>query len=295
MENEADIPQPGRDDRLLPLTRAVAWLVIPFLLAAFVILYVDGRHTANWFAWEIGSRLTTALMGAGYLGGSYLFLRTALGGSRPPASPAAAGPTAVGWHQVQIGFLPVTVFTVAMLLATLLHWDKFLTDHWPFWVWLALYVITPLLVPFVWWRNRRTDPGRPAAGERLIPGWLRVAVGLIGAAMLALSVAAFARPQLLIPLWPWALTPLTARVMAGWHALLGTGALAMSGEERWSGWVIPMQSIAIWMLLLAGALLWHRDELGAAGLVNWYTVFVLSNLGGALLVAWIMRGQEPLP
>ncbi len=60
-----------RDDRILPLTRAVAFLVIPFLIAAFLILFVGGTQTERWFAWQIPSRLTTALMGSGYLGGAY--------------------------------------------------------------------------------------------------------------------------------------------------------------------------------------------------------------------------------
>jgi hypothetical protein len=30
--------------------------------------------------------------------------------------------------------------------------------------------------------------------------------------------------------WPWTLTPLTARVMCGWVALLGVGAFTMSNE-----------------------------------------------------------------
>ena len=35
------------DDRILPLTRAAAWIVIPFLIAAFIILYLDGREVAR--------------------------------------------------------------------------------------------------------------------------------------------------------------------------------------------------------------------------------------------------------
>ena len=292
------------DDRILPLTRAVAWLVIPFLVAAFVILYVDGRHTADWFAWAIDSRLTTALMGAGYLGGAYFFLRVALGPGRQhihlgagytPDASYVAQRTAVRWHEVQVGYWPVTTFTVAMLLATLLHWDKFLTGNWPFWVWLVLYIVTPLLVPFVWWRNRPADPRTPRSGERLVPGWMRGVMGFAGGFLLVLSVAAFIRPDLITAVWPWTLSSLTARVMAGWHALLGVGALTLGAEVRWSGWIIPMQSIAIWMGLMLLALRLHQAELGAAGLSNWYTVFVLCGLLGLTAVWLLMRGREPLP
>jgi hypothetical protein len=290
-----------RDDRILPLTRTVAWIVIPFLAAAFIILYLDGQHTAGWFAWEIPSRLTTALMGAGYLGGAYFFLRVGLGSQRRQgdntADSANAGSSAtrsssLRWHHVHLGYPPVTVFTIAMLLATLLHWDKFISENWPFWVWLALYIVTPVLVPLVWWLNRRADPRLPQPGERIVPNWLRVLMAFAGGFLLALSLVAFVYPDIFISIWPWTLSPLTARVMAGWHALLGFGSLVLASDSRWSAWWVPMQSIAIWYGLLLLALFWHQEELGTAGLMNWYTVFVAGGLAGLLVVTLIMRLQR---
>lgn len=290
-----------RDDRILPLTRTVAWIVIPFLAAAFIILYLDGQHTAGWFAWEIPSRLTTALMGAGYLGGAYFFLRVGLGSQRRQgdntADSANAGSSAtrsssLRWHHVHLGYPPVTVFTIAMLLATLLHWDKFISENWPFWVWLALYIVTPVLVPLVWWLNRRADPRLPQPGERIVPNWLRVLMAFAGGFLLALSLVAFVYPDIFISIWPWTLSPLTARVMAGWHALLGFGSLVLASDNRWSAWWVPMQSIAIWYGLLLLALFWHQEELGTAGLMNWYTVFVAGGLAGLLVVTLIMRLQR---
>jgi hypothetical protein len=289
-----------RDDRILPLTRAVAWIIIPFLVAAFIILYLDGQHTADWFAWEIPSRLTTALMGAGYLGGAYFFLRVGLGrrqhhvdigaGYLNPTSYVASSP-ALRWHNVHLGYLPVTTFTILMLLVTLLHLDKFITENWPFWVWLVLYIVTPLLVPFVWWRNRSADPRLPQPGERIVPGWLRVIMAFAGGFLLALCLVALIRPEIFINIWPWTQTPLTARIMAGWHAILGVGALVLASDSRWSAWPVPMQSITLWYGLLLLALFWHQGELGEAGLLNWYTAFVVGGLSGLLLVTLIMRAQ----
>ncbi len=293
----------ARDDQILPPTRAVAWIIIPFLLAAFIILYVDGRHTAAWFAWEIPSRLTTALMGAGYIGGAYFFLRVGLadrrrhvhvGAGYQPESNVVLGGQTAKWHHVQAGFLPVTTFTAAMLLATLIHWDKFITTSWPFWVWLALYVVTSILIPLLWWRNKPRDPRTFDAGDRRVPLWLRMIMMAAGVSLIAVCAAAFLWPDLFITIWPWTLSPLTARVMAGFHALLGVGALVLGLERRWSGWVIPMQAISIWYVLVGAALLWHSEELGAAGLVNWYTAFVLSGLAGLAAVWLIVRARPPV-
>lgn len=263
-------------DLILPLTRGVAYLIIPFLVAAFIILYVDGTRTALWFAWEIPSRVTTALMGSGYLGGAYFFLRVGTGWQ---------------WHRVQAGFLPVAVFTATMLLGTLLHFDAFLSDRWPFWVWLVLYVVTPVLVPAVWWINRRADPHLIEPGERIVPGWLRILMAIAGAVLLLLCLATFLMPGWAISFWPWTLSPLTARVMAAFHALLATGAVTLAADRRWSAWAIPMQTIALWQLLFLLALFWHRTELGEAGLLSWYTPFILGGLAGLLIVTVFMRRQ----
>ncbi|MFN2136269.1 MAG: hypothetical protein ACK2UK_09960 [Candidatus Promineifilaceae bacterium] len=290
------------DDRILPFTRIVAWLVIPFLVAAFIILYLDGTRTAEWFSWEIPSRLTTALMGAGYLGGAYFFLRVGLGAGQRHIHLGAgylhdssyiSRWRALRWHEVHLGYPAVTTFTIFMLLATLLHWDKFFTNNWPFWVWLVLYIVTPILVPAVWWLNRPADPHTPAPGDRIVPAWLRFGVAALGGFFLAISLAAFFRPQFIIDIWPWTLSPLTARVMAGWHALLGVGLLAMASDRRWSAWPVPMQSIAIWYVLLLGAFVWHQEEFGA-GLLNWYSFLLIGSLAGMLVISLIMRGQPRL-
>lgn len=254
------------DDAIRPLTRGVAAAVIPFLLAAFAILYLFPATTGRLFAWEIASPLTAALMGAGYLGGAYFFGRV-LSGPR--------------WHHVAGGFPAVAVFTVIMLVTTLLHWATFDPGHWPFWVWLALYGLTPILVTLAWARNRATDPRRPEAGETLLPPAAGVVATAAGVVLLAAAAGIFARPAAAAEVWPWPLTPLTARVVAGWLALLGVGALALRGERRWSAWRVPLQSVLLWQALLALAFLWRRDDFGPGGPLNWFTLFTV----GGLLVA----------
>jgi len=260
------------DDRILPLTRGVAAAVIPFLVAAFVILYVMPQSTARLFAWEIASPLTTALMGAGYLGGAYFFGRVLTGHH---------------WHRVGRGLPSVAVLTVVMLAATLLHWDTFDPGHWPFLVWLVIYIITPVVVPLVWWRNRPADRGAPEADDV----WLSPAVGrfMVAAGVLLLlgAVMLFIRPGPAVAWWPWPLTPLTARVLAGWGALLGMGALGLGRERRWSAWRIPFQSILIWQLLLAAAFVLRRPAFGPGGLFNWFTLFTV----GGILAAAVCYGR----
>jgi len=262
-----------RDDRIFLSTRVISAVVVPFLVLAFLILYLTPEQSGERFAWEIKPSMTAAFMGAGYLGGSWLFISTVFGRR---------------WHRVAAGFLPVTTFTIFMLLATIVHWDRFDIGHIPFLLWLGLYVITPLLVPFLWWRNRVTDPGTPEPGDQLAPALARWSLRLLGAALLLFAVIGFIFPDRLISIWPWTLSPLTARVMSGWFGLLGVGGLVIGRETRWSGWRVGLQSIGLWHLLVVVAAVIYRADL-PDGLLNWYLISVVLVLVGMVALYLAME------
>lgn len=256
------------DDRILRSNRIIAALVVVFLVMAWWILYLSPESSGARFAWEIRPDIMAAYMGAGYLGGAWFFLRVASGRR---------------WHTVSSGFLPVAVFTIFMLLATALHWDRFSFSHLPFLLWLTLYGVTPFLVPWMWWRNRRADTGPRSAGDRNVPTGIRWSLGLLGAFLFGFALVGFLVPQVLIKVWVWQLSPLTARVLSGWFGLLGAGGLVISREMRWGAWRTGIQSIWTWhVLVLFGAAL-HAQDL-SAGLLNWYLVSVLAGVVGLTLV-----------
>ena len=245
-------------NRILPLTRVVSLLVLPFLWLAFLILYFYPDLSGERFAWAIQPSLTAMYMGAGYLGGSWLFVNTLLGKR---------------WDRVRGGFLPVTAFTWFMMLATFLHWDRFSHGRLGFTLWLILYLVTPLLVPAIWLRNHKMDSGEPEQNDVRIAPAIRWILRLIAIAAVTFAVVGFISPNFAIGTWPWVLTPLTARVMCGWVALLGVGALTMSNEMRWSGWKVPLESIAIWHVLVFVAAFINRADFKDS-LFNWYTFSV---------------------
>jgi hypothetical protein len=269
----------GQDDRIYPLTRIVAAAVVPFLVLAFIILYFFPEQSGRHFAWSIQPSMTAMFMGAGYIGGSWLFANAVFGRR---------------WHRVAPGFAPVTAFTIAMLLATVLHWDRFDAGHLPFILWLGLYVVTPFLVPFVWFTNRRADSGAPEGDDLPTPVVARWALRLLGLAILVFAVAGFLRPAWLVSVWAWKLTPLTARIMGGWFALLGVGGLVIGRETRWSSWRVGLQAIGLWHVLVVIAALMNPADFGG-GLLNWYLVGVVLVLVGMIglyaMMEWGRRRQ----
>lgn len=227
----------SRDDRILPLTRWTALVVVLVLLTAFILLYLFPARTEELFAWTIRPPITPMLMGAGYAAGAYFFVRAFL--SRR-------------WHEVALAFPAITVFCWFMAAATLLHWDRFNHQHPSMWLWASVYALTPFVLPVIWLINRRTDPG-PSPGDVLIPRFARTGMGALGVVNLLVSLWLFFLPESAIPIWPWALTPLTARVLAGWFALPGAGSLLMAFEPRWGAWKIILEGVVLYAgLLLIG-------------------------------------------
>jgi hypothetical protein len=282
MEKIEPMPSP-QTDRIFPSTRIIAAAIIPFLLLAFVILYFFPQLSGQRFAWQIQPNVMAVYIGAGYLGGAYLFVR-ALFGRR--------------WHHVAAGFPAVATFTVGMLLATVLHWSRFDLRHFPFQLWLGLYIITPILVPWLWLHNRPADPGTPEAHEVFVPAAVRWGARLLGLGLLTIAVVSFVIPQVLIAVWPWPLTPLLARVLAGWGALIGVGNLVIAGERRWSAWRVAVESIGLWHLLFLAGAIFHAQDFTRGNLFNWYVlsvIAVLISMAALYLFMELQRRQSTTP
>ena len=228
-----------RDDRVLPSTRWVARIIVPFLAAAFLVLYGAPDRTTEFFAWTIRPRMTPILMGAGYGAGVYFFSRVA---------------AADEWHRVAPVFLGIATFTWFMAVATVLHWENFNHAHHTFVLWVVLYAVTPILVPAIWARNRRTGPSDRTADEIHLPRAVRLVSGGLGLAVTISAVGFFLAPETLIGAWPWAVSPLTARVLAGWFALFGVVNGAVALDSRWSAARLLVQSQLLgFALVLIGA------------------------------------------
>ncbi len=265
------------NNRILPATRLTAGLVIPFLLLAFLILYFLPGETGIYFAWQIKPSMMSMFIGAGYLGGAYFFFHVVAGKQ---------------WHRVTHGFLPVTAFTWFMLAATVLHWDKFSHTRLGFWLWLILYLVTPFLVPWLWLRNRAADPREPESIDINVPMPIRRFTTLVGMVFLAATVVFFVLPNVAVSIWPWKLTPLTARTMAGWLAIMGVGSVAVSRDQRWSAWKVGVESIILWQALVLLAAVLNPGDF--ANPLNWYVVATTGGLIGAVVIYIIMENKRRL-
>jgi hypothetical protein len=267
-----------RDDRILPETRWVSVIIVPFLVAAFVILYLFPDHTQNLFAWGIQPRMSAMMLGAAYLGGAYFFIRAAVNAS---------------WHRIKVGFLPVTTFAGLMAIATILHWDRFNHGYPAFFAWVGLYFTTPFLVLLIWLRNRSADPGPATPHDVHLPSLVRLIIGIVGGLILLTGSVLFLQPNIMMSIWPWHLTPLTARVIGALFALTGVGELAISLDVRWSTVRIALQSQMIGVAAIGGAVIFSWRNFNQTNPLTWlFITSILFLLIASPLFYWWMEMRE---
>ena len=206
------------------------------LLGAFAVLtalatgalYVLAENTAETFAWTIEPPLTAAFIGAGYAAGFVLVVLSL----RDPV-----------WAHNRVAVLTIFVFVVLTLVATVLHPDRMHFDDdfggldllakGAAWFWLAVYIVIPVAMAVLLVRQERT-PGEDPPPRHPVPTVLRVPLALESAVLLVVGALLYIDPATAEWVWPWPLTPFTARVVAAWLLAFGlaTALAAVAGDLR---------------------------------------------------------------
>ena len=195
--------------RKLTTALRVAFFVFSALaLIAGIQLFVMSGHTDEFFSWTIEPPLTAAFLGALYWAALVLILWAA---------------TRETWAEARPTAYPVLVIAVLLLIATIVHIDRFHLDSLFGWFWVVVYAaVCPLLL--ILYALQLREPGADLKGSRSLPLPLRLALGAEAAALLGAGAVLFLAPGTAADLWPWTLTPLTSRAMGAF--VLGIGVTA---------------------------------------------------------------------
>jgi hypothetical protein len=222
------------------------------LVVAFFVLFPWPADTKRLFAWQIKPTMSPMVLGSVYIGGAYFFFRVV---------------RASRWHTVAGGFVPVGTFATLMGITTILHWDRFIHDRLAFWLWAGLYFTTPFIVFVVFFRNM--GQYAPALDRDLkVPRAAALTMVIGGALAVVMGSYLYLFPRKAIEIWPWTLTPLTARVLGAILAL-GLAGLGALRERRWSAARILLQveGIMLGLILIAG--LRAHDQFDTSKTLTW--------------------------
>lgn len=142
-----------------------------------------------------------------------------------------------------------------------------------------------------WLANRRYA-APVAAGDVLLRPVERAVTGAVGVLALVTGAVMFVAPDTMIGLWPWALTPLTCRVMGATLCLGGAGA-GVWVDPRWSAVRLMVQVEALMLALMLLAAVRAHAELVTGRALAWPLLFgVLAMLAGS---AYLWVTYEPRP
>lgn len=243
-----------------------AWLVIEVLLGvgAVMAIGVSPQDSATNFAWPIEPVVMAATLGAFYIASAPLFLLPLF---------------AKRWEMIRVMILPAALFCTVQLTATFLHWGKFSVGTIPFYVWFASYLLPPpiFLAAYVW--HQRRAAAHSAAPDDPIPSWLNRLLIVLGGTLTIGVILVFLFPSLLIPIFPWQLTPLTARSLSGWLIAVGTLMLSMSREndQTRARLATPMLILILPVLLLQ--LLRFPEQVNWGSPVLWIGLVLFASAG----------------
>ena len=247
-------------------------------------LFVLSEHTDAWFAWTIRPPLTAAFLGGGY-GAGFLMVLLAL---RTHA-----------WAHARVPVVTVLIFSTLTLVATLLHRDRFhfgadgAIARFAAWFWLGVYIVVPVALVLLAVRQQRM-PGADPERRQPLPVWLAAVLVAQGAIMLVVGVVLFVDPARSATLWPWTLTPLTARVVAAWLVAFGIAALLALVERDLERLEISAVAYTVLGLLELAALARYEDTVrwGSAAATVYLVLLIMVVPTGAYGLWASVRGRR---
>lgn len=255
-----------------------AWMAVEvvFGLLAIGSVFLNPGNTPQDFAWPIKPVVMAALLGAYYFSAALLFVLPLFSQT---------------WQQVRVMILPTAVFSLVMVLATVLHWDRFSVGTPPFYVWLASYVLPPPIFGALYWWHQRDSAPVGAAIEAPLPGWARGFLLVNGLAQAALAALFFAAPALLQQIAPWEFTPLTVRTLCGWLFGIGLLQASMSWEGDWRRARLATTTLILLPFAIVVQLLRFAEQVNWANLALWVLILDAAAVAAALVVLWLTLGR----
>jgi hypothetical protein len=255
--------------------RLILFLLAINALPAFLVLMAVPGRTSRYFVWTVHPTANARVLGVMY--GNAFLLALAAWFERQ-------------WPRQRVAFGVVAPFAVAATIVTFVTLDPFLAHpHVELAYWILMYSILFVLAPAVLVANELSSGGRlPVTAPLGAIG--RAIFGATGLALLAGGIGLLFRLQPVTSVWPFALTPLVARILGVWLGSLGVAHVwAAVDGDRLRARPLLLASPLTGILLALVPVLHHGDvREGAGGALAAYLA-----LAGALVAVGLAGSRAP--
>lgn len=248
---------------------------IPAAAAAILLLLVPS-FALDTFAWTVQPRLSAVYIGASYIFRALFFLAIF---------------RATSWDRIRPLTWGNAIFALTLLVATFIHAERFRWSGPMAYIWLFLYIEEPLWMVFLLAKAPRplNELQRRDTGS-----WQGVQALLAVEAFVLIAAGGFLffSPEFLSPLWPWTLTPLTARVMAGWPFGFAVWMVTVALMKDWEARRLGIQLNIVWLAALLVTMLLFLTEFDLSRLPTWlYGLVITAFLASLLAIYWQQEKQ----
>ncbi|MGB8645000.1 MAG: hypothetical protein WCF84_07165 [Anaerolineae bacterium] len=257
-----------------PALRILLYAASVLVFLVGIPLYLFSTQTDIYFAYTVTPPLGAAFIGAAYWAASLLEFFSAR--ERLWANARGAVPAVLAFTTL--------VFISSLLSLSFFHWTGKLWITWVgTYVWLAVYLITPIALAVLFWHQLRQPGGTPA---RLLPLPLLIRVGIAvhAAVLLVVGILFLFAPQTVDFLWPWSMFAWSARIIGSWIFGFGLAAVAVVWENDLARVRPIIYSAIAFSLLQFIALARDGSQAHWERLAVWfYLLFLVEFLIGGLL------------
>lgn len=257
------------------MVKGVYWFVVANSIVGALALIFFPTETEALFFWKITPPINAALVGTSYLVAGLAVAQAALKGR---------------WESARYITTIEVGLSILLLLTTLIHIDRFFPGV-KLYYWIIVYLIVPISAIVFYVQYERTGANWQVVHRAVAPATRALAITL--GTMLAIFVAiTFLRPDLLIGVWPWTISPLMARVFVAWFSALAVSLLWFAREREWTrvqnvADLLIATPIAILLMMLI-----HREDILGVSVQLWMLV---SGLVAMALVGILMRRWQSRP
>ncbi|TDD30861.1 hypothetical protein E1287_28590 [Actinomadura sp. KC06] len=270
MTTTADQTTTATDGReSLPILRnAFFWPFLVFSVACFVPLYLFSSSTRTAFAFELGSPLSAATIGAGYAAAVVMFALT-LRERR--------------WADARATLVAPVVLLGSTLVITLAHTGELRLDGGPAWAvvfgwgWLAAHLAALPLALLVWSRQRAATGGEAPVRAPMGPD-VSVPTAVMGLVLVGLAIAMWVAPGPMGRHWAWQLNTLDAQLLGAWLFTFGAGAFHAVWERDVRRITAGFFTDMTLSLLSLVALARYADDVRWGSWLTWVYLVVLAGL-----------------